>query len=317
MKIINPKITPKNRHIQSVLASSKLRLLRLVGNNIIKKKQQSVILENKEAKLQGFYTKNDQADTLFILIHGWEGSAHSTYIQLLANHLYKKNKTSVFRLNLRDHGDTHHLNKEIFHSCRLTEVVLAVKEIIQLYPHQKINLCGFSLGGNFCLRVAEKADEYDLPLHKVFAISPPINPKNSMLAIEKSSFYANYFMHKWQRSLAKKAKIYPQYFDDNQYKTTKSLQKLTDLLIIRHSDYNSIDEYFSGYQITTERLKNIKVPCHIITAWDDPVIPFADFMVADKKQHIHLITCKYGGHCGFINGWTMQSWVEHYITDKS
>ena len=32
----------------------------------------------------------------------------------------------VARLNLRDHGDSHHLNDEIFHSCRIAEVVGAV-----------------------------------------------------------------------------------------------------------------------------------------------------------------------------------------------
>ena len=34
----------------------------------------------------------------------------------------------VVRLNLRDHGDSHHLNPEIFHSCRIAEVVGAVHE---------------------------------------------------------------------------------------------------------------------------------------------------------------------------------------------
>jgi len=317
MKILSPKIIPKNANIQSILASSKLRLIRLVLNNPVRKKAQSILLETKEATLQGFYTEKKAAETLFILFHGWEGSANSTYIQLLANSLYKHKNASIFRLNFRDHGDTHHLNKDIFHSCRLTEVLLSVKKIIQKFPHKNIILCGFSLGGNFSLRVAEKAYEYGIDIDKVFAISPPLNPKNSMLAIEKSSFYANYFMHKWQRSLAKKAKVFPEYFDDDQYKTIKTLEKLTDLLIIGHSDYNNTDEYFQGYQITEKILKNIKIPCHIITAWDDPVIPFADFMVADKKQSIQLVTCKHGGHCGFVNVWTMHSWIEDYIQENT
>ena len=317
MKLVSPKITPKNKHAQSILASSKIRLLRLLGNNPVNKNAKSVLLESEIAILQGFYSGNNNADTLYILFHGWEGSANSTYIQLLANSLYKNKQASVFRLNFRDHGATHHLNKEIFHSCRLTEVVLSVKKIIQQFPHKNIVLCGFSLGGNFALRVAEKAYEYKIRINKVFAISPPLNPKNSMIAIQSSAFYSKYFMHKWQKSLAKKAKVFPQYFDDNQYKSIKSLEKLTDLLIIRHSDYNSTDEYFHGYKITADTLKNIKIPCHIIAAWDDPVIPFADFMVTEKKPNINLVTSKFGGHCGFINIWTMQSWIEKYIAENT
>jgi predicted alpha/beta-fold hydrolase len=251
------------------------------------------------------------------LLHGWEGSANSTYIQLLANTLYKKLNASIFRLNFRDHGDTHHLNKELFHSCRLNEVVESVKQITQKFPHKSVYLCGFSLGANFCLRVAAKAYSQKIPITQVFAISPPINPKNSMLAIEKNKLYCNYFMKKWQRSLAKKHQYYPQNFDGHQYKAIKSLNTLTKDLIVRHSDYNSTDDYFKGYQITEDILKKIKIKCHVITSKDDPVIPFGDFNVLENQQNIKLVTTDYGGHCGFINSWKLNSWVEDYIIQQS
>ena len=39
----------------------------------------------------------------------------------------------MVRLNLRDHGDSHHLNPGIFHSCRIAEVVGAVQRLQALY----------------------------------------------------------------------------------------------------------------------------------------------------------------------------------------
>ena len=60
----------------------------------------------------------------------------------------------VVRLNLRDHGATHHLNRELFHSCRLPEVVGAVRALALRFPGMPLVLAGFSLGGNFMLRVA-------------------------------------------------------------------------------------------------------------------------------------------------------------------
>ena len=80
---------------------------------------------------------------LVILIHGWEGSAESTYLQLMAHHLYAAG-ISVYRLNLRDHGDSHHLNEDLFHSCRLDEVVAAIEQLAQRFSTQKIYLLGFS-----------------------------------------------------------------------------------------------------------------------------------------------------------------------------
>ncbi len=61
-----------------------------------------------------------------VLLHGWEGSADSLYVLSLAQQLFAQ-RFEVMRLNLRDHGDTHHLNRELFHSCRLPEVIGAVR----------------------------------------------------------------------------------------------------------------------------------------------------------------------------------------------
>ena len=59
----------------------------------------------------------------------------------------------VFRLNFRDHGDTHHLNPGLFHSCRLEEVVHALADLQDRLQARRWCLAGFSLGGNFSLRV--------------------------------------------------------------------------------------------------------------------------------------------------------------------
>jgi len=58
----------------------------------------------------------------------------------------------VLRLNLRDHGDTQALNIGLFHSCRLGEVVGAVRSLQHQHPRRELSLVGFSLGGNFGLR---------------------------------------------------------------------------------------------------------------------------------------------------------------------
>jgi len=124
-------------------------------------------------------------------------------------------------------------------------------------------------------------------------------------------------MRKWKKSLHKKHQIYPKNFGDVDYKKITSLDELTRLLIIRHSEYKTTDDYFKDYEINKEVIKSIKVPCHVLASWDDPVIPFEDFSILEKKQYIKLVTSKFGGHCGFINSWKLNSWVEDYILKNS
>jgi pimeloyl-ACP methyl ester carboxylesterase len=93
---------------------------------------------------------------LVVLLHGWEGSARSNYILDTGGELLSRG-FDVFRLNFRDHGDTHHLNPELFSSNRIEEVVEAVALVQQQYAPRRLAVAGFSLGGNFALRVALRA----------------------------------------------------------------------------------------------------------------------------------------------------------------
>jgi predicted alpha/beta-hydrolase family hydrolase len=123
--------------------------------------------------LQAFHSSpakrgREPGKRLAVLLHGWEGSADSTYVLSASQTLFDLG-FEVVRLNLRDHGATHHLNRELFHSCRLPEVVGAVRALAGRFPGMPIVLGGFSLGGNFMLRVAADREARDLPLQHVVA----------------------------------------------------------------------------------------------------------------------------------------------------
>lgn len=316
MIICQPPIRPKNKHLQSILASSKIRLMRLRKHNPVVENQIKQELSNPLATLLGFHTPNPQpSDTMAILLHGWEGSSQSTYIQLLANSLYQEG-LDIYRLNLRDHGDSHHLNQDLFHSCRIEEVVHAVQDIQTQFPNKKFVLCGFSLGGNFALRIASRAAEAGLNFQQVFAVSPPIIPKNSMDAIHGSKLYNTYFIRKWKRSLHIKNRLFPEIFDDHRWQQEDNLERLTQMLILDHTEFHTTDDYFAGYSITPDVIRSINCPTHVITAWDDPVIPFSDFSTIDRLPQIKLLTTAHGGHCGFIQGWRMRSWIEDHVINE-
>ena len=166
-----------------------------------------------------------------VLLHGWEGSAESLYVLSLAQLLFEQ-RFEVVRLNLRDHGDTHHLNRELFHSCRLPEVIGAVRALQQQLRGRPLQLVGFSLGGNFMLRVAAQAREAGLDLARVIAVSPVLEPAETLLALKRGlPGYQRYFVCKWLRSLRKKQAAWPGCYDFSELSRMRDLETMTAELV--------------------------------------------------------------------------------------
>ncbi len=248
-----------------------------------------------------------------VLLHGWEGSAQSLYILSLAQQLFERG-FEVVRLNLRDHGDTHHLNRELFHSCRLPEVVGAVGSLQRLFRGEPLNLVGFSLGGNFMLRVAAEAGTANLNVAKVIAVSPVLDPETTLLALEEGmQGYQWYFVRKWMRSLLKKQAVWPADYDFREIGRLSSLRRMTAELIARFTDFPTLDDYLNGYSITGNRLARLEVPANIITALDDPIIPAHSLERLARPSCLRVTVTRFGGHCGFLERLVGPSWVERRI----
>ena len=150
----------RNGHLQTFLGSSPWRVRR--GARALAAAgattSEHVLDAGAGVRLHGLLSTlpGTEPRGLALLLHGWEGSVESSYMRLTAAQLLARG-FEVFRLNFRDHGNTHHLNEEIFHSCRIDEVVLAAKDIARRFPLWPMVVAGYSLGGNFALRLAAAA----------------------------------------------------------------------------------------------------------------------------------------------------------------
>ena len=71
-----------------------------------------------------------------MLLHGSEGSSKSSYLVATANTLLKHG-FDVLRLNFRDHGNTHHMNRGIFNSTMTDEVSDVIKQFLQKFEYKK------------------------------------------------------------------------------------------------------------------------------------------------------------------------------------
>lgn len=311
----------RNAHIQSVLASSGVRRwLFQRRRQAMESAVDEVILDCGDGvRLQGLHSRQNVRDTargMVVLLHGWEGSATSTYLIHTGARLLAEG-WDVFRLNFRDHGDTHHLNEEMFHSCRLDEVVGAVREIQRLFAPPTLAIAGFSLGGNFALRVALRAPAAGVRLAYALAVCPAIHPPAILDAIERAPwFYHAYFMRKWRESLRRKQALYPQSARFAAKELNFSMRELTRTMVERHTDFGTLDAYLQGYSIAGDRLADLAVPATLLTAADDPIIPIAGFRDLQLSPTTELDIAPAGGHCGFIRDFTLRSWTEDYIAEK-
>jgi uncharacterized protein len=316
-----PRRGLRSPHVQSVLASGGLRrwLHRDRHAELIHHAAPVDVDAGDGVRLRGALTRQRQrpdARGLIVLLHGWEGSIDSTYMLHTGAELLRRG-FDVFRLNFRDHGDTHGLNRELFHSCRIEEVVRAVREVVHQHPAPLHGLAGFSLGGNFTLRVALKSRAAGFDLGHAVAVCPVINPRHGLDAIESAPwFYERYFVRKWRASLKRKQALFPDAFDFSRWRADASLRELTRELVAAHTPFPSIDDYLDGYSIAGDRLQPLDVPTTIVTAKDDPIIPVADFLALKLSSTTELDIAPYGGHCGFIHDWRLKSVIEHYIADR-
>ena len=105
---------------------------------------------------------------------------------------------------------THALNRELFHSCRLPEVVGAVAGLQALFPGSLLSLAGFSLGANFWLRVGARARAAGVSISRIVAVCPVLDPAVTLEALESGpAIYHDYFLYKWRRSLRMKQDAWP------------------------------------------------------------------------------------------------------------
>ena len=193
----------------------------------------------------------------------------------------------------------------------LDEVFNAVRQVSEYEKGIPFSLAGFSMGGNFALRIARKCIENPIDnLTHVMSVSPLLDPEKSTYAIDGVYPLRRYFRKKWQRSLQKKQTCFPELYDFSEVLSLETISEMTDLMIERYSDYESAPEYFSHYAVLNDVLADINIPTTIITAKDDPIIPVEDFYSLKLNSKTDLIIHRYGGHNGFLETLSGRAWYE-------
>ncbi len=247
---------------------------------------------------------------LLVLLHGWEGSADSLYVLSLGSAAFSVG-WDVLRLNFRDHGPSHHLNQGIFHSCRLDEVMGALLAVRASSATRRMALAGFSLGGNFALRIGAHPHAGAVGLSRILAVCPVLDPAVTLRRLEEGpGIYRHYFLRKWRRSLRAKQQAWPGDYDFRALLAGRSLTEMTATMVETYTDFGSLQSYLAGYALTGARLADLRVESLLLTASDDPIIPDAELAELSDSAALEVCLTRFGGHCGFLENLSGPSWLD-------
>jgi len=320
MSQFSPPFLLRGPHAQSIIARVGLRRTRVraAAARLLASSEDVVAEVGNGVRLLMHHTPpppRGAAGRTAVLLHGWEGSAMATYVLSAAIRLWE-NGYRILRINLRDHGASHHLNEGLFHSCRLQEMVDAVGWVRRRFASDEIVLVGSSLGGNFALRIAASVDSPGLDISRVVAVCPVLDPEQTMHALDHGSpIYQLYFMRRWRRSLDLKRAAFPELYDFTRLDRFRTLEEMTDYFVRHYTEFTDLRTYLRGYALTGDRLTGLEVPSTMLLAEDDPVIPISGLDRVARPGCLRIETTSHGGHCGFIEDYRLTSWADGYVLD--
>ena len=311
-----PPALLRNEHLQSALASSALRARRVnsMARDFLAASVPEVVDCGEGVRLLALHTPPLVAPApLAVLLHGWEGSAGSLYMVSAGARRWRAG-FRVVRLNLRDHGGSQQLNPGLFHSCRLDEMVGAVAALRARHPEGALSRVGWSLGGNFALRIAAAAPGIGLELARVVALGPVLDPEETMAALDGGFLgYRHYFLRKWRRSLELKAAAFPEHYRFGDLGRFRYLEPMTEFFVTRYAGFGDLRSYLRGYALTGERLAALVAPTAVLLADDDPVIPVGGLARVTWPTAARVTRSPFGGHCGFLRDWRLDSWLDDFV----
>lgn len=314
--LFSPPWWARNPHLQTIFGSVKIRAIG--RNRMMEQAVERVIDAGNGVRLQGYYSAHNGVSPrgMAFLLHGWEGSAHSTYILHTGKYLFERG-LNVFRLNLRDHGNSHALNRGLFHGALLDEVATAASTVASLAGISDFYIVGFSLGGNFALRIAAHPTAHAIEnLRHVVCISPLLDPLKSTLAVDSGPrIYRSYFIKKWKRSLKMKQDLFPDTYDFTAICRRSTILDMTDLLVRDYTEYTDYRNYFNRYTLRYWDFSTVARPVTIVASQDDPVIPPEDFHELRHNSLVSILMQPCGGHCGFLDPFPFGCWYERLLSD--
>jgi predicted alpha/beta-fold hydrolase len=227
---------------------------------------------------------------------------------------------NVLRVNQRTCGGTEQLTQTLYCSGLSADYRAILFELIERDRLPALYFAGYSMGGNLVLRMAgQMGAGAPRELRGVCGVCPTINLAACVDAIGRPSntLYQWNFVRALKARLRRKTRLSGE-LAVNGVASVRTVREFDNAVTAPHFGYRDADEYY--FQASACRVaQQIAVPTLIITAQDDPVVPFSIFGGAEVRGNtqITVLAPPQGGHCAFISrhtGWE-RFWAEARVVE--
>jgi predicted alpha/beta-fold hydrolase len=250
------------------------------------------------------------------IVHGLEGSADSGYVRGIAEKAFHRG-FHVVRINQRNCGGTERLTPTLYNSGMSGDYSAVLEELANNDGFERIFFAGYSMGGNL---VSKMAGEYgaDAPraLRGVAAVCPALNLSACADALERREnyFYQTHFTNGLMARYARKAAMFPERYRRNGLGRIRSVRQFDDAITAPCFGYRDAEEYYEAAG-AKRVIGQVRVPMLLITAEDDPFVPYVSFLAARVEQNpsIRFLAPQHGGHCAFVSN---QSGAERFWAEQ-
>jgi uncharacterized protein len=133
----------------------------------------------------------------------------------------------------------------------------------------------------------------------------------------RNRVYERRFVRLLKARMLRKAALFPERYVLDGLGKVRSVRQFDDAITAKFCGFRDANDYYKKSS-SLALLDKIHVPALILTAKDDPMVPFRSFDAAklSANPQITLETPRYGGHCGFIaRGGGERFWAEARIVE--
>lgn len=204
----------------------------------------------------------------------------------------------------------------MYHSGLTGDTRKILEDIVKRYPGSAF-LAGFSLGGNVALKLAGELGETDL-LAGVCAVSTPIDLAECVRQIDRPSnaLYARRFLSRLKDRIRRKCQVSSDTYTSEGLDAVNTIWEFDDKFTAPLFGFGTAVNYYHT-QSATQFLDSIRVPALVLTAKDDPLVPFRIYRhpAFESNKALELLATEHGGHLGFLSQKKPRFWLDGTLLD--
>ena len=256
---------------------------------------------------------------VILIVHGLEGSCESGYSVGIADKAWAQGFHAV-RMNQRNCGGTERLTPTLYNSGLSGDFRAVLMDLIA-EGFERIFFAGYSMGGNLVMKMAgELGNGAPKQLKGVAVVCPALDLAACANALERTQnlVYQWHFVKNLMARYRRKTELFPERYTKNGFGPIRTVREFDDEITAPCFGFKDAEEYYER-----SSAKNVvgqaAVPLLVITAKDDPFVPYESFLRARVEANpcVRFVAPDHGGHCGFISrsAGTERFWAEQRIVE--